>query len=1097
MATVGRSVKWAVAVAVLMFGVSAPAARGATARAYVERSLQTRTGRIPVIVSASTSQVAALAVNSVGGIVTSDLWIAKSVGAILNPAQMAKLAADPRVTAIVDNKTVRGAEWNGWVSDLRVVKGKFLTSSQAWAPPTHLSGGGFATVTYSGELLVVNADGSEKVRKALPRATTDSAFYMPVALSADESTYYVADALGVFFAVGSDGSLRWQNSVNLNLNYYVSKPVVAADGTIVVVTYTGNVFAFDPATGAVRWQQALTARNTSYIVEPVIGPDGTVYVSSAAGDISAITSAGVRWSTSLGGGKGNDYGIPPVLGGNTLYAAAGTKVVAFDTATGAQRFAFTAPAAILGQPIVRPDGTLYVASAAGLQSFTPIGQSRWVALPPAGQVFAAPARISADGTRIYTTTRPAKGKKTDTIVSYDTATGANVLKKVTSGSLAAELVPDADGGLFVAMDDNSVYRYEADGTETHRLKVHAPVNHMSQASATGNILVRLTTTPQELHFIGRLPNAWSGRKDVDTGERPGSWRFMNNYAVDVGADKLHQKLLPSGAKLQGTGVTVAVVDSGVYWDASTKALLGVHLQRLFLGQADFVETQCGAAVTSGCLQNTDHAFHNYNTSRDAYGHGSHVAGTITNKLIDDAISDQTNSVVNYLGVAPDANTLSVRVLGADGTGNYETVIRGIQYVVANKARFNVRVLNLSLSAYATVPYFVDPLNRATEVAWLNGIAVLAAAGNTGPFASSVTVPGNDPYVITVGAVSSNRTAGYWRDDIVPLWSATGPTYDGFAKPDVVAPGSQIVSYMYNGGLGDANTATLVRQHPDYSTNIQLFRMNGTSMATAVASGVAALMIQANPALTPDQVKYRLMNTAQWSSTQQGEPVYNTFQQGMGRVWAPDAVLNNVDPAGAANLEMNLTADLAHGYETVEDLAFHYQGPVQRLLSDDGTAYLYYGTDTSGTAWGFGVTDLNGNWLDANAVARMSWAGARMSWAGGLSWAGDAEAYAVARMSWAGARMSWAGARMSWAGARLSWAGARMSWAGGNTWAGGAAWGVARMSWAGNAESYAVARMSWAGSLGARSSSASNSRWIDDLWIRPFVSNLPPPVATAP
>ena len=116
---------------------------------------------------------------------------------------------------------------------------------------------------------------------------------------------------------------------------------------------------------------------------------------------------------------------------------------------------------------------------------------------------------------------------------------------------------------------------------------------------------------------------------------------------------------------------------------------------------------------------------------------------------------------------------------------------------SNKDAFNIRVMNLSLSAQATTPYFVDPLNRAVEAAWAEGIVVVAAAGNTGPEAETITVPGNDPYVITVGAVDSKRTPGYWADDILPSWSATGPTLDGFAKPDVLAPGANIVSFMYN------------------------------------------------------------------------------------------------------------------------------------------------------------------------------------------------------------------------------------------------------------------------------------------------------------
>jgi len=141
---------------------------------------------------------------------------------------------------------------------------------------------------------------------------------------------------------------------------------------------------------------------------------------------------------------------------------------------------------------------------------------------------------------------------------------------------------------------------------------------------------------------------------------------------------------------------------------------------------------------------------------------------------------------------------------------------------------------------------VDPLNRAVEAAWASGLVVVAAASNAGPAAQTITVPGNDPYVITVGALNTNRTPGDWSDDYIPAWSSTGPTLDGFAKPDVVAPGSSVISFMYNHPHQITLSAKLVQEHPDYSVNTTLFRMSGTSMATAVASGVVALMLGEHP-----------------------------------------------------------------------------------------------------------------------------------------------------------------------------------------------------------------------------------------------------------
>jgi len=456
----------------------------------------------------------------------------------------------------------------------------------------------------------------------------------------------------------------------------------------------------------------------------------------------------------------------------------------------------------------------------------------------------------------------------------------------------------------------------------------------------------------------RFPVPWDGSPDVQATNNKKVWRLVYPAAIDVGADVLHDD------DITGEGITVAVVDTGVYFDKQVKQELGAQVAKQFVGQADFVgDGTCSETSNNenpehkqAIIQYDGYCWTGYDTSRDRYGHGSHVAGTVWNNF-----TDYDTGVT--MGIAPDAEVLSVRVLDDDGIGTYEDVIEGIQYVVANKDQFNIRVLNLSLSALATTPYFVDPLDRAAEQAWAHGIVVLAAAGNVGPAAETITVPGNDPYVITVGAVDGQRTPGYWADDVLPKWSATGPTLDGFAKPDVLAPGMNIVSFMYNDHDNMNNSARLVQEHPDYSETSSLFRMNGTSMASALTSGVVALMLQAHPELTPDQVKFRLMYTARPALTEDGDLVYSILQQGIGRIWAPDAVLSDEIPAdGQANLGMDINADLEHGTGWVDangdglvqmeeldpdELAYHYQGPIRKALSDDGSIYLYYVVDGEG------------------------------------------------------------------------------------------------------------------------------------------------------
>ena len=437
--------------------------------------------------------------------------------------------------------------------------------------------------------------------------------------------------------------------------------------------------------------------------------------------------------------------------------------------------------------------------------------------------------------------------------------------------------------------------------------------------------------------------------DAQPTQDPTVWDLANPVSIDVGADVLHQD-----HNITGQGVTVAVLDSGVHFSDEVMNAIGTEVSNAFKGQADFVNN--GACQNGKGVQHNKHCFTNETESNDGYGHGSHVAGIIWNKY-----TDSDTGV--YAGVAPNANILSVRVLGEDGTGTYEDVIEGIQYVIDNKDLYNIRILNLSLSAYATTPYFVDPLNRAAEAAWANGIVVVTAAGNTGSGSESITVPGNDPYVITVGAINNNRTPGYWADDIMPSWSATGPTWDGFAKPDLLAPGTYITSFM-NNAADDSQDDILVTQHPDNAISNSLFRMSGTSQATAVVSGVVALMLEDEPNLTPDQIKYRLMVSARPALTDDVEPdlVYNILQQGMGRVWAPEAVLGDFPADNHANYGMDINADLAHGMGWVDhngdgmvdpdevdpnEMAYHYTGQIGRMTSDDGRAYLYYLTNTVG------------------------------------------------------------------------------------------------------------------------------------------------------
>jgi serine protease AprX len=299
-------------------------------------------------------------------------------------------------------------------------------------------------------------------------------------------------------------------------------------------------------------------------------------------------------------------------------------------------------------------------------------------------------------------------------------------------------------------------------------------------------------------------------------------RFGQALQSTIGADKAWMR----GA--YGAGVGVAVVDTGV---------AGYLPDFMTAGQSRVI----ASAVTNPCATDAD----------DHVGHGTHVAGLIAGNSVGyggPALSGR------YMGVAPKANIVSVKVSDDGGDTTVLDVIYGLQFVVDNKDALGIRVVNLSLSSSVAESYRTDPLDAAAEAAWFSGIVVVAAAGNDGTASNSVSfAPGNDPFVITAGALDDKGTS-FLGDDGVPSWSSRGVTQDGFAKPDILAPGSKLVAALApNGSFAQlCRSCTVGRSY---------FRLSGTSMATGVASGAAALVIGNRPGLTPNQVKGALVSSA--------------------------------------------------------------------------------------------------------------------------------------------------------------------------------------------------------------------------------------------
>ena len=307
--------------------------------------------------------------------------------------------------------------------------------------------------------------------------------------------------------------------------------------------------------------------------------------------------------------------------------------------------------------------------------------------------------------------------------------------------------------------------------------------------------------------------------------------LLDYTAATVGAD------LAWRAGLDGTGVGVAVIDSGI---ANHPDLQAAGVSRVVY-QENFIDNESG----------------------DSFGHGTHVAGIVGGNG-----NASTGGAYKrtFKGIAPGVSLIDLRVLDKNGMSSDSVVIAALDRVIQLRKRYNIRVVNLSLGRQITESYQTDPLCKAVEQVWRSGVVVVIAAGNDGRRGySSILAPGNSPSAITVGAMKTMTTVTR-TDDNIASYSSKGPSaLDLVSKPDLVAPGNLTISLLAPGStLANAFPGNVVATS-DYSAQTGMssayFRLSGTSMATPVVSGTAALLIQKDPSLSPDTVKARLMKTA--------------------------------------------------------------------------------------------------------------------------------------------------------------------------------------------------------------------------------------------
>ena len=403
---------------------------------------------------------------------------------------------------------------------------------------------------------------------------------------------------------------------------------------------------------------------------------------------------------------------------------------------------------------------------------------------------------------------------------------------VIAGALAAATVmamapaAHADAG-----DDGPKSRVIVSGAGAAQADSHVKGTHgkvVAQVDAAGAVVADVTPT-----------QAAALKADPTVTVTPNVEVHLNDVTPLPGARS------PSAVFAQSTGATT-LVNNGVNGAGVTVAVLDTGIDRL----PDFNGRLAGGVDLSG----EGDPFH------DSYGHGTFVSGLIA--------GNGASSAGAVVGEAPGAQLASIKVAGASGVTDLATVIQGVQWAIDNHSTLGIGVLNLSLGAIPTQSSTRNPLDQAVESAWRAGITVVASAGNAGPSNGTVLSPGDDPLVVTVGALD-DKGSPTAQGATIPTFSSIGPTpVDGWFKPDLVAPGRSVISLRAPGSAID-------RANPGAVIGTANFVGSGTSFSTAITSGAAALVLQANRRSGPDDVKGRLLATASPG------PVGNPFVDGHG------------------------------------------------------------------------------------------------------------------------------------------------------------------------------------------------------------------------
>jgi serine protease AprX len=432
----------------------------------------------------------------------------------------------------------------------------------------------------------------------------------------------------------------------------------------------------------------------------------------------------------------------------------------------------------------------------------------------------------------------------------------------------------------------------------------------------------------------------------------------------------------------GAGVDIALIDSGV-----------APVQ--------------GLSAPGKVINGPDLSFESRNPNLrylDTYGHGTHMAGIIAGRDVAATPGSYATDTTDFLGMAPDARIVSIKVADSHGNADVSQIIAAIGWVVqhAHDNGLNIRVLNLSFGTASAQSYVLDPLAFATEVAWRQGIVVVAAVGNAGIKAAGLADPAYDPFVIAVGAVDHHGSMQYSQWDIA-AFSQTG---DGIRNPTIMAPGAHLQSLRDPGSYID-------QTYPGGVISDRFFRGSGSSQAAAVVSGALADMFQEHPAMSPDQAKALLKNGANGLRPPAGYPNQGQLALRL------DTVVTAPVPIAAQTFTPSIgtgTLESSRGTIHLIKNGVPLQGE-QDIFGAQFDSTGIAALEAAGNSWSGGM--WNGNVWSGDSWSGNSWSGnswSSVAWSGN-SWSGD---------SWSGD--SWSG--NSWTG--NSWSG--NSWSG-DSWSG--------------------------------------------------------------